>query len=148
MYPTTEALFESFSHHRPEGKLKLIAGRLIVGNTIVGSRLLLQQILQGWRADAAIALAPIETWVEALKRGFHLGCSTEGSELETTLNVLEAAVAALEYQAEDLLTGQGVANFPYHPHHGVQQYLSTNLHDLAEDLGGRSLGRDFVMRLA
>ncbi len=147
MYPTTEELFESFSYHRPEGKLELIEGRLIVGNTLVGSRLLLRQILQGWRADAAIALAPLETWIEALKRGFHLACPTEENEIANTLNLLEASVAELEYQPEDLLTGQGVANYPYHPHHGVRQYLSTSLHDLAEDLGGRALGRDFVMRL-
>ncbi|XHX76393.1 MAG: hypothetical protein RBJ76_18360 [Stenomitos frigidus ULC029] len=68
MYPTTEALFESFSHRRPEGKLELIEGLLIIGNAIVGSRLLLQQILQGWRADAAIALAPIKIRIEAVKR--------------------------------------------------------------------------------
>jgi hypothetical protein len=46
MYPTTEELFESFSRHKPEGKLELIESRLIVRNTIVGSRLLLRQILQ------------------------------------------------------------------------------------------------------
>jgi hypothetical protein len=100
LYPTTEALFESFSQHRPEGKLELIEGRLIVGNTIVGSRLLLQHILQGWRADAAIALAPIETWIEVLKLRFNVACPIE--EIENTLNVLEAAVAELEYQPEDL----------------------------------------------
>ena len=88
---------------------------------------MLRQILQGWRADAAIALAPIEIWIEALKGGFHLGCPTEGSDIETALNALEATVAELEYQPEDLLTGQGVANYPYHPHHGVRQYLSTKL---------------------
>lgn len=89
MYPTTEALFESFSHHRPEGKLAFIEVRLIVGNTIVGSRLLLQQMLQGWRADAAIALAPIETWIESLKRDFDLAWSTEENEIVNTLNLLE-----------------------------------------------------------
>ncbi|WP_206755081.1 hypothetical protein [Leptolyngbya sp. FACHB-711] len=42
-------------HHRPEGKLELIEDHLIVG-----SQLLLRQILQGWRAIAAITFAPIE----------------------------------------------------------------------------------------
>ena len=69
MYPTTEELFESFSRHRPESKLELIEGRLIVGNTIVGSRLLPQQILQGWKAEAAIALAPL-VWAKRLARCF------------------------------------------------------------------------------
>ena len=79
MYPTTKELFESFSHCRPAGKLELIEGRLIVGNTIVGSRLLLCQILQGWTADAAIAFAPIETWIEALKRVY----SAKLNDIET-----------------------------------------------------------------
>jgi hypothetical protein len=57
LYPTTSELFESFSNHRPEGKLELVESQLIVGNTIAGSRLLLRQILQGWKADAAIAFA-------------------------------------------------------------------------------------------
>ena len=69
LYPTTEELFESFSRHRPESKLELIEGRLIVGNTIVGSRLLPQQILQGWKAEAAIALAPL-VWAKRLARCF------------------------------------------------------------------------------
>lgn len=148
MYPTTEELFESFSRHRPEGKLELIEGRLIVGNTIDGSRLLLRQILQGWKADAAIAFAPVDQWIEALQVGYHLPCSVEGRHTSDALDVLAAAVAEIEYQPEDLIAGEGVANYPYHPHHGIRQYLSTSLSVVAEDLGGRSLGRDFVMRLA
>jgi hypothetical protein len=46
-------LFDNWINHNPEGKLKLIEGQLIVGNSLVGSWLLLRQILQGWRADAA-----------------------------------------------------------------------------------------------
>ncbi len=147
MYPTIEELFESFSRHRPEGKLELIDGRLIVGNTIVGSRLLLRQILQGWKADAAIAFAPIEKWIEALQVGYHLSCSIAGQDTSDALDILEAAVAEIEYQPEDLIAGEGVANYPYHPHHGTRQYLSTSFSNVAEELGGRSLGRDFVMRL-
>ena len=147
MYPTTAELFESFSRHRPESKLELIEGRLIVGNTIVGSRLLLQQILQGWKAEAAISLAPVELWIEALKIGFALSCSTDGHDISGALDILEGAVAEITYLSEDLITGEGIANYPYHPHHGVLQSLSTGLFSIAENLGGRSLSRDFVMRL-
>jgi len=146
LYPTVEELFESFSNHRPEGKLELVEGHLAVSNTIVGSRLLLRQVLQGWRADAAIALAPVNLWFEALKVGFNLPLSTKGDR-GSILQELETACADIEYQPEDLIPGEGVANYPYHPHHGVRQYLSTCLRDVAEDLGGRSFGRDFVMRL-
>ena len=69
---------------------------------IVGSQLLLRQILQVWRADAAISLPPIETWIEALKNSFTLACSTEDNEIADTLNLLEAAVAEVVYQAKDL----------------------------------------------
>ncbi|MBD2068664.1 Uma2 family endonuclease [Leptolyngbya sp. FACHB-671] len=146
MYLTAEELFESFSNHRPEGKLELVEGRLVVGNTIVGSRLLLRQVLQGWRADAAIALAPMNLWIEALQVGFNLPSSTEGDRF-SVLQDLETACADVEYQPENLIPGEGVANYPYYPHHGVRQYLSTCLHDVAEDLGGQAFGRDFVMRL-
>lgn len=147
MYPTTEELFESFSRHRPEGKLELIEGCLIVGNTIVGSRLLLRQILQSWKADAAIAFAPIKTWIEAIQIGYNLPCSVEGADVSRTLDNLEAAIAEIEYQPEDLIAGEGVSNHPYHPHHGVRQALSTSLHSVAEELGGQSFDQDFVMRL-
>lgn len=97
---------------------------MIVGNTIVGSRLLLQQILQGWKADAAIAFAPVDTWIEALRVGLDLSCSMEEHSIADALDILEATVAEIEYHSEDLITGQGVANYPYHPHHGVRQALS------------------------
>jgi Uma2 family endonuclease len=147
LYPTTKELFESFLDHGPQGKLELIEGRLIVGNTIVGSRLLLRQILQGWRADAAIVFAPVETWINALRIGFNLSCATEEQNSSDALDILEATVAEIEYHPEDLIAGEGVANYPYHPHHGVRQALLTSLHNVSEELGGRSFGRDFVMRL-
>ena len=72
MYPSPTERFEDFINHRPESKLELIEGQLIVGNSLTGSRLLLRQILQGWGAEAAIALAPIETWIEALTASYDL----------------------------------------------------------------------------
>ncbi len=59
-------LFNDFCRQGTEGKLELIDGKLIVGNSIVGSRLLLRQILQGWGAEAAVAIAPVSLWIEAL----------------------------------------------------------------------------------
>jgi len=92
MYPSTEELFQDFTEHHPEGKLELIEGSLIAGNSLIGSRLLLRQILQGWKADAAVALAPVELWIEALKLGFKL--STPGSAVESLagLDALEAGL--------------------------------------------------------
>lgn len=55
-YLTTKELFDDFCDFGAEGKLELIDSQLIVDNSIVGSRLLLRQILQGW--GAGVALAP------------------------------------------------------------------------------------------
>jgi len=91
LYPTKSELFDNWINNKPEGKLELIDGRLIVGNSLTGSRLLLRQILQGWRADAAIALAPIETWLQSLAAGYDLTLPQTGSTLEI-LNCLEEQV--------------------------------------------------------
>ena len=84
---TNPELFDDFCRRGTEGKLELIDGRLIVGNTIVGSRLLLRQILQGWGADAAVALAPIPLWIEALATNLTESVSTEKDLRSTILNL-------------------------------------------------------------
>lgn len=61
MYLAPEERFEDFTRCHPENKMELIDEQLVVGNSLVGSRLLLRQILQGWGAGAAIALSHIET---------------------------------------------------------------------------------------
>jgi Uma2 family endonuclease len=55
----------------PESKLELIDGRLIVGNSLAGSRYLLWAILQLLGARAALALAPLDQWWLALTTAFH-----------------------------------------------------------------------------
>jgi hypothetical protein len=104
MYPTFKERFEDFCHHHPENKLELIDGQLIVGNSLVGSRLLLRQILQGWGADAAIALAPIDTWLAALAAGYGWRIPTDSS-LDDTLTVLEAQASVGEFAPEDFPLG-------------------------------------------
>jgi Uma2 family endonuclease len=143
MYPTPKERFEDFCHHHPENKLELIDGQLIVGNSLVGSRLLLRQILQGWGADAAIALAPIDTWLAALAAGYGWRIPTDGS-LDDTLTVLEAQASVGEFVPEDLSAGSAETTWP---HHHIRQTLTLGLFQLAKAVGGQSLGRDFVMRL-
>lgn len=144
MYPTQAALFDDFSEHHPEGKLELIDRRLIVGNSLIGSRLMLRQLLQGWRAEAAVAVASIEQWIEALREGFNLAVQTDGQNVETILDTLEQAAAAIPYEAEDLVAGWGGDTFV---HHQIRQDLSMALFQVAGQVGGQSLGRDFVMQL-
>ena len=143
MYPSPTERFEDFINHRPESKLELIEGQLIVGNSLTGSRLLLRQILQGWGAEAAIALAPIETWIEALTASYDLSLPNTNA-LDEKLDGLEAQVSAIEFCPEDLLAGCAEETWS---HHQIRQNLTMSLFQLAEQVGGRSLGRDFVMRL-
>lgn len=89
----TADLFHDFLDRGAESKLELIDSRLIVGNTIVGSRLLLRQILQGWGAAAAVALAPLEQWVEALSQGFEIPIATSDSgNITQTLDDLQLQI--------------------------------------------------------
>jgi Uma2 family endonuclease len=58
-------------HALPESKLELIDGRLIVGNSLAGSRYLLWAILQTLGPRAALPLAPHHKWWSALATSFH-----------------------------------------------------------------------------
>lgn len=129
-----------FTEHHPEGKLELIDGCLIVGNSLVSSRLLLRQILQGWKADAAVALAPVEHWIEALKQGFKLSIPGSSADIHTLLDALVAGLGQVNYQPpEDLTAGWGGAQFL---HNRIRQDLTMALFQIAQQLGGQSLGRD------
>src|SRR4028118_2285091 len=124
MYLFEEELFHDFTEHHPEGKLELIDGCLIVGNNLVGSRLLLRQILQGWKADAAVALAPVEHWIEALKEGFKLSIPESSADIPTLLDALVSGLGQVNYQPEDLTAGWGGAQFP---HNRIRQDLTMSL---------------------
>ncbi len=138
-------LFNDFCRQGTKGKLELIDGKLIVGNTIVGSRLLLRQILQGWGAEAAVALAPISLWIEALAASLELDrLEIDEDDLRSTLLNLKAIATTKEYQAEDLGAGYGKNNYN---HNSLQQKLAMAFWQIGQSLGGLSLGRDFVMRL-
>ncbi|MGJ3249467.1 MAG: hypothetical protein ACFE0I_25775 [Elainellaceae cyanobacterium] len=69
-------------------------------------------------------------------------CKSEGTQ--KTINWDSGFSLDSHCESTRKIAGQGVANYPYHPHHGVRQALSTRLFTVAEDIGGRSLGRDFV----
>ncbi|MBE9141380.1 Uma2 family endonuclease [Nodosilinea sp. LEGE 07088] len=143
LYPPTSELFDNWINNKPESKLELIDGQLVVGNSLTGSRLLLRQILQGWRADAAVALAPTETWFQAIAAGYDLTLPQTDSYLEI-LNHLGDQLADVEFVAEDLQAGRAEITWA---HHRIQQQLTMDSFRLANQVGCESLGRDFVMRL-
>lgn len=63
-------LLERRWQENPESKLELIDGRLIVGNSLAGSRYLLREILTGWGPAAAMPFAPEPLWWRALTVAF------------------------------------------------------------------------------
>ncbi len=137
-------LFHDFCDRSPESKLELIDSRLIVGNTIAGSRLLLRQILQGWDVAAAVALAPLNSWVEALSVGFEIPITGQTSNITQILDDLQSQIARREYYPEDLIAGfRGDEN----NHNAIRQHLTTALWQVAQLVGGQCMSRDFVMRL-
>ncbi len=54
-------------------KIELLQSRLIIGESDNHTRHLFQQILRGWGLEAAIVLAPVSLWRNALTQAF--GCS-------------------------------------------------------------------------
>ena len=139
-------LFNDFCRQGSESKLELIDGKLIVGNSIIGSRLLLRQILQGWGAEAAVAInSPISLWIEALVANLELNPAEINPEnLHTTILNLKAIASKKEYRAEDLSAGFGKHNYD---HDSLRQKLTTALWQIGKTLGGLVLGRDFAIRL-
>lgn len=127
-----------------ERKLELIDSRLIVGNTIAGSRLLLWQILQGWGAAAAVALAPLDRWIEALVLGFEIPTTSATSNVIETLDYFQTQITGTEYYSEDLIAQiRGDES----KHNYIRQQLTSALWEVARLIGGECMGRDFVMRL-
>jgi Uma2 family endonuclease len=131
-----EVAFYDYLDSHPEAKLELLDGRLIVGNCLDGSRLLLQQILRDWGAEAAVALGSFDQWVEALCQAYGL----KGDSLDS----LEKQAAAVAFKAPDLSRGREGENAG---HTQVRSQIIFALHRVAIELGGESLGRGFVMKL-
>ena len=61
--------FERRVEFLPEPKLELLDGRLTVGNG-AGNLQVLQDLVEGWGAEAALPMAPAEMWWEALRQAF------------------------------------------------------------------------------
>jgi Uma2 family endonuclease len=137
-------LYEEYCDRGAESKLELVDGKLIVGNSLIASRLLLRQILQGWGTSSAISLVNVELWIEALKAAYQISNKYNLNDINNTLNQLEIDIGSIEYIEEDLIAGfRGEEN----DHNSVRQYLTISLFAVAPKFGGKCFGRDFVMRL-
>jgi len=122
----------------PESKLELIDGRLIAGNSLMGSRYLLWAILQTLGPRAALSLAPRQTWWSALATTFQAP------------PMLSSTQAWERWAAQVVNTSQVAPAGPHFSwdHHEAYSQLMLGLH-LAMREGeriGDSIQR-FVMRL-
>jgi Uma2 family endonuclease len=126
----------------PESKMELVDGRLLVGNGLAGSRLLLDHILRGWGVDAAVALASNELWLEAVCKAFHL--EMPESFDDDVLKILEEKATKIDYVFEDLTPG---ANDRGNSHWLTRSHLQICFYQVSDALGGEVYGRDVVIRL-
>ena len=129
----TKEEFDQYINKRPESKLELIDGRLIVGNGLRGSRFLLWDILNGYTPLSAFAFVPLNEWKTALVRSFRP--ASGGTDLEW----------AKQYRFD---TNVEPAGPPFNwQHYHVAAALRMGLFTAIKGTDGTSLGGDFVMKL-
>ncbi len=138
--PFADAI-ERYMAEMPEPKLELIDGQLIVGNGLIGSRRLLWEILKGYGTRAALAMAPLPLWREALCQGF-AGYQTPGKK--STWETWRAWVKTVQHQPHIAPAGPHVDG----RHRITRESLHFGLSRTA-DMGsfGQVFGRDLVMRI-
>lgn len=122
----------------PESKLELIGGRLIVGNSLAGSRYLLWALLQTLGPRAALPLAPLDDWWAALATAFR------APPLLVTPPAWERWAAQVDHTPRIEATGPHFDR----RHHEAYSLLMLGLYRVLredEDIG-RSIQR-FVLRL-
>jgi hypothetical protein len=133
--------WQEYDAAMPESKLELIDGRLVVGNSWQGSRYMLQDLLDGWGAGAALPFAPAALWFEALHQGF---LALEPPQADRPLPVWRAWASQVAYSARVSPAGPHVDG----GHYVARERLSMELYRITEaGHFGRSLGRDCVVRL-
>lgn len=136
-----EDAIDQYLERMPEAKLELIDGRLIVGNGLVGSRHLLWEILGGYGAEAALALAPRTLWLQAFKTAFTRFLPPAFDDL----SALEGWTRQVAYDPCILPAGPSVDG----PHRTAQQQAMFGLARAADAGGlGTATGRDVVMWIA
>jgi hypothetical protein len=137
----TKDWFERYERETPEPKLELIEGRLIIGNSLAGSRYYLPDLLRGWGTEAALAFAEPELWLTALQRAF---ASFTPPDATTPLVAWHEWAETVVFTPSLAPAGPMATGPHYHARERLQAGIS-----YACGVGGfgTSLGHDFVMRL-
>ncbi len=138
----TDDEFDAFVNSIPESKLELIDGQLIVGNGLIATKLLLREILKGWSIAAGLALIDRQLCWQALQQLYPAAPFATDDHQHTQVQAWASQFT--DYHPEDLSAGGEGENGR---HHWIRQFLSEQIHTVSHQVGGLTLGRDFVMRL-
>ncbi len=80
---STKDARQEYDESHPEWKIELIDGRLVIGNSLRGSRYILWELLHHYGPDAAFPMASEDLWWQALAKAFrHLGAPRPGPPAE------------------------------------------------------------------
>jgi Uma2 family endonuclease len=138
----TDEDFDAFVNSIPESKLELIDGQLIVGNGLIATKLLLREILKGWSIAAGLALIDRQLCWQALQQLYPEAPFATDDHHHTQVQAW--ATQFTGYHPEDLSAGGEGEDCR---HHWIRQFLSDQIRTASHQVGGLTLGRDFVMRL-
>lgn len=135
-------LIEEYIQWEPRSKIELVNGQLIIGKSLIHSRLLLSQILRGWGAEAATALAPESLWWQALTSAFDAPVA-DFHEIDTSALQVWASSIAYEPEVPQLLSQWNWKRSQ------VQQalYMAFFRLEFEGKKLGRTIGGGFVNRL-
>jgi predicted nucleotidyltransferase len=138
---TSEDVFEKFERETPEPKLELIEGRLIIGNSLAGSRYYLHDLLTGWGTEAVLPFAAPQLWRSAL----HNALSTLTPPIaEAPLDTWSNWAKTVVYEPHLDPAGPRSTG----PHFRARERLQSGISHACNVGGfGTSMGHDFVMRL-
>lgn len=134
---------EDFWDTMPESKLELIDGKLIVGNSLTASQLLVRKILEEWGATVVLSLVEKKLAWKALKEAYPdapiFPDRVEYSQIQTW------ASQQVNYQPEDLSAGGQGKDCG---HGAMRSRLHFEMWQVVKIRQcGRTLGRDFVIHI-
>lgn len=132
--------FDRWIEEMPEPKLELLDGRLSVGNG-AGNQRLLHHLLEGWGAQAALPMAPVELWWQALHQGFR---PFHPPDPRKPASIWQAWAGQLSYAPSLAPAGPMLEA----KHRVARESLTMGLFGIAQDHGFAHVsGRDVIMRL-
>lgn len=136
----TSELLDEYLQWQAKTKIELVDGQLIIGKNKSLSRLLFNQILRGWGALSAVALAPEQLWWQALSSAFEAPVVPDFNAIDAS--AIRNWASGINFTPEvTKLTRRG------RKCSNIRQTLYMALFGLRRTEIGESLGGGFVNRL-